>query len=151
MGYAVPAAVGAQAAMPDTTVWVIDGDGCFQMTSQELITAAIEGLPVKIAIMNNGSLGMVKQWQSLFYDGRLSSVDLSGGIPDFVMLAEAMGCVGLRVDQPSEVPAIIDKAIGITDKPVVIDVVCDPDEMVFPMVPAGGSNSDIVLNMEGLQ
>lgn len=151
MGYAVPAAVGAQTAMPDTTVWVIDGDGCFQMTSQELITAAIEGLPVKIAIMNNGSLGMVKQWQSLFYDGRLSSVDLSGGIPDFVMLAEAMGCVGLRVELPSEVPAIIEKAIGITDRPVVIDVVCDPDEMVFPMVPAGGSNSDIVLNMEGLQ
>jgi acetolactate synthase I/II/III large subunit len=151
MGYAVPAAVGAQAAMPDTTVWAIDGDGCFQMTSQELITASIEGFPVKIAIMNNGALGMVKQWQSLFYEGRLSAVDLSGGLPDFVMLAEAMGCVGMRVDNPADVPAVIEKAMSVTDKPVVIEVVCDPDEMVFPMVPAGGSNDEVVLNKEGLK
>ncbi|NQV05640.1 acetolactate synthase large subunit, partial [bacterium] len=149
MGFAVPAAIGAKVARPDETVIAIDGDGCFQMTSQELITAAIEGIPVKIAIINNSSLGMVRQWQRLFYDGRLSAVDLSG-LPDYVGLAEAMGCVGLRADLPADVAPTIAKALSIEDRPVVMDFRVDPNEMVFPMVPSGKTNDDLVVGPEGL-
>ncbi len=150
MGYAVPAAVGAKAAMPDATVFAIDGDGCFQMTMQELITASVEGIPVKIAVMNNHSLGMVKQWQRLFYGERFSAVDLTDHTPDYVKLAEAMGCVGLRADLPSDVLPILEKAMAINDRPVVIEFRCDPDAMVFPMVPAGQSNDHVVLRAEDL-
>ena len=150
MGYAVPAAVGAKAAMPDELVVAIDGDGCFQMTSNELITAAVEKIPVKVFVMNNHSLGMVKQWQHLFYDGRLSAVDLTDHTPDFVMLAEAMGCVGLRADHPDDVRPVIEKALAVEDRPVVVEFRCDPEAMVFPMVPAGASNSDMVVSREEL-
>jgi acetolactate synthase-1/2/3 large subunit len=150
MGYAVPAAVGAKAAMPDELVVAIDGDGCFQMTSNELITAAVEKIPVKVFVMNNHSLGMVKQWQHLFYDGRLSAVDLTDHTPDFVMLAEAMGCAGFRVDHPDEVRPVIEKALAVEDRPVVVEFRCDPEAMVFPMVPAGASNSEMVVRREDL-
>jgi acetolactate synthase-1/2/3 large subunit len=151
MGYAVPAAVGAKVGMPDEIVFAIDGDGCFQMTSQELITASIEGIPVKIAVMNNHSLGMVKQWQRLFYDERYHATDLTSHTPDYVRLAEAMGCVGLRADLPAEVGPTLEKALAINDRPVVVEFRCDPDAMVFPMVPAGGSNDDVVLGPEDLK
>ncbi|MGZ5406773.1 MAG: acetolactate synthase large subunit [Aeromicrobium sp.] len=151
MGYAVPAAMGAQVGLPGTAVWAIDGDGCFQMTNQELATCAIEGIPIKVAIINNASLGMVRQWQTLFYDGRYSNTDLntgseeSGGrrIPDFVKLAEAYGCVGLRCESEADLDATIQKAMGINDRPVVIDFVVERDAMVWPMVAAGTSNDDI--------
>ncbi|MGZ5371670.1 acetolactate synthase large subunit [Aeromicrobium sp.] len=151
MGYAVPAAMGAQVGLPGTAVWAIDGDGCFQMTNQELATCAIEGIPIKVAIINNASLGMVRQWQTLFYEGRYSNTDLntgseeSGGrrIPDFVKLAEAYGCVGLRCESEADLDATIQKAMGINDRPVVIDFVVERDAMVWPMVAAGTSNDDI--------
>ena len=151
MGYAVPAAIGAKVGAPDELVFAIDGDGCFQMTLQELITASVERIPVKIAVMNNGSLGMVKQWQRLFYGERYSAVDLTHHTPDYVGLAEAMGCVGLRAERPAEVTPTLEKALSISDRPVVIDFVCDPDAMVFPMVPAGGSNDNVILSVEDLQ
>jgi acetolactate synthase I/II/III large subunit len=144
MGFAVPAAIGAKAGMPDELVFAIDGDGCFQMTSQELITAATDGIPVKIAIMNNGVHGMVTQWQRLFYESRFSASQLGNKV-DYVKLAEAMGCVGLRAETPDEVAPIIEKSLSIDDAPVVIDFVVDPEEMVFPMVPAGGSNDDVIV------
>lgn len=150
MGYAVPAAIGAKVGMPDATVFAIDGDGCFQMTMQELITASIERIPVKIAVMNNSSLGMVKQWQRLFYSERYSATSLDEHIPDYVGLAEAMGCVGLRAERPGDVIPTLEKALAINDRPVVVDFRCDPDAMVFPMVPAGGSNDDVVLTAEDL-
>ena len=150
MGYAVPAAVGAKTAVPERTVWAIDGDGCFQMTCQELITASVEGIPIKVAVMNNQSLGMVKQWQRLFYHGRYSAVDLTDHTPDYVKLAEAMGCAGLRADHPGEVRPVLEKAMAINDRPVVVEFRCDPDAMVFPMVPAGGSNDLVVLGPEDL-
>jgi acetolactate synthase-1/2/3 large subunit len=150
MGYAVPAAIGAKTGMPDATVVAVDGDGCFQMTMQELITASIEDIPVKIFIMNNHSLGMVKQWQRLFYNERFSAIDLTNHTPDFVKLAEAMGCVGMRIEHPHEVAPTIEKALAITDRTVVVEVRCDPDAMVFPMVPAGGSNDKVVLGPEDL-
>ncbi len=150
MGYAVPAAVGAKTAVPERTVWAIDGDGCFQMTCQELITASVEGIPIKVAVMNNQSLGMVKQWQRLFYHGRYSAVDLTDHTPDYVKLAEAMGCAGLRADLPGEVRPVLEKAMAINDRPVVVEFRCDPDAMVFPMVPAGGSNDLVVLGPEDL-
>jgi acetolactate synthase-1/2/3 large subunit len=150
MGYAVPAAVGAKVAAPDRTVFAIDGDGCFQMTMQELITASVEHIPVKIAVMNNHSLGMVRQWQRLFYGERYSAVDLTDHTPDYVKLAEAMGCVGLRADHPAEVIPALEKALAISDRPVVVEFRCDPDAMVFPMVPAGGSNDIVVLGPEDL-
>jgi len=146
MGYAVPAAMGAKVGRPDTTVWAIDGDGCFQMTNQELATCTIEGIPIKVAIINNGALGMVRQWQSLFYGERYSNTNLQRGtrpVPDFVALAEAYGCVGLRCDSPADVDATIEKALAIDDAPVVIDFIVSPDAMVWPMVPAGTSNDDI--------
>ena len=144
MGYAVPAAMGAKVGQPDTTVWAIDGDGCFQMTNQELVTCALEGIPVKIAIINNGNLGMVRQWQSLFYEGRYSNTDLqSKRVPDFVKLADAMGCVGLRCETAEDVDGTIEKAMSINDMPVVVEFVVHQDAMVWPMVAAGASNDEI--------
>jgi acetolactate synthase-1/2/3 large subunit len=146
MGFSVPAAIGAKVGRPDAMVWAVDGDGCFQMTAQELVTASVEGIPIKVAILNNGYLGMVRQWQEMFYDERYSEVYLSADVPNYVMWAEAMGCVGLRVDSKDEVRAAIDKANEIDDRPVVIDFRTDPREQVFPMVPAGASNDDIVVH-----
>jgi acetolactate synthase I/II/III large subunit len=150
MGFAVPAAMGAKVGRPDTTVWAIDGDGCFQMTNQELATCAIEGIPIKVAVINNGSLGMVRQWQTLFYGERYSNTSLHAApehagtrIPDFVKLAEAYGCAGLRCAAKSEVDAVIGQAMEITDRPVVVDFIVHRDAMVWPMVPAGTSNDDI--------
>ncbi|GAA2363295.1 acetolactate synthase large subunit [Nonomuraea africana] len=145
MGFAVPAAMGAKMGRPDATVWAIDGDGCFQMTNQELATCAIEGVPVKIAIINNGNLGMVRQWQTLFYDQRYSNTNLQASlrIPDFVKLAEAYGCVGLRCERPEDVDTVIKEAMEINDRPVVVDFVVHQDAMVWPMVAAGTSNDDI--------
>jgi acetolactate synthase-1/2/3 large subunit len=149
MGFAVPAALGAKAGRPDERVIAIDGDGCFQMTAQELATSTTENLPVTIAIVNNGNLGMVRQWQELFYDERYSQVYLSQDVPDYAKLAEAYGAVGLRADTPEDVDVVIDKALSVTDRSVVIDFRCDPREMVFPMVPAGASNDDIILGPNG--
>ncbi len=145
MGYAVPAAMGAKVGRPEATVWAIDGDGCFQMTNQELVTCAIEGIPIKVAVINNGNLGMVRQWQTLFYGSRYSNTVLqSKRIPDFVKLADAMGCIGLRCDTKADVDATIEKAMAVDDAPVVIDFVVGEDAMVWPMVPAGTSNDEIL-------
>ena len=144
MGFCVPAAIGAKVGQPDRTVVAIDGDGSFQMTMQELATASSERIPVIFAILNNGSLGMVRQWQELFYDERYSAIDLGFDMPDFVKLADAFGIPGLRCDNTAEVEATLDKALSITDGPVVIDFRCDQTEKVFPMVPAGASNDDII-------
>jgi len=146
MGFAVPAAIGAKVGRPDRMVWAVDGDGCFQMTAQELVTASSERIPVKIAILNNAYLGMVRQWQELFYEERYSEVYLSPDLPDYKMWAEAMGCVGLRVEHPEEVQPAIDKANEIDDRPVVIDFRTDSTEKVYPMVPAGGPNDAIILD-----
>jgi acetolactate synthase I/II/III large subunit len=160
MGFAVPAAMGAKVGRPDTTVWAIDGDGCFQMTNQELATCALEGIPVKVAVINNGSLGMVRQWQTLFYNERYSNTDLHPSdaslppvdtgrklagtrIPDFVKLAEAYGCEGIRCEEPADVDKTIERAMEINDRPVVIDFIVHRDAMVWPMVAAGTSNNDI--------
>ena len=144
MGYADPAAMGAKVGAPDTTVWAIDGDGCFQMTNQELVTCALNNIPIKIAIINNESLGMVRQWQTMFYEGRYSNTNLhSKRIPDFVKLAEAMGCAGLRCDRTEDVDAVIKEAMSINDQPVVVDFSVFRDAMVWPMVAAGTSNDDI--------
>ena len=152
MGFAVPAAMGAKMGRPDTTVWAIDGDGCFQMTNQELATCAIEGIPIKVAIINNGSLGMVRQWQTLFYNERYSNTDLhrtqqeklaGTRIPDFVKLAEAYGCEGIRCEEAADVDKVIERAMSIEDRPVVIDFIVHRDAMVWPMVAAGTSNNDI--------
>ncbi|MEY3165491.1 MAG: hypothetical protein RLZZ291_8 [Actinomycetota bacterium] len=149
MGYAVPAAMGAKVGAPDTPVWAIDGDGCFQMTNQELVTCALNNIPIKVAIINNESLGMVRQWQSLFYQQRYSNTDLhSKRIPDFAKLAEAMGCVGLRCDSKSDVDKIIKEANSINDAPVVVDFNVHRDAMVWPMVAAGTSNDDIMIAKE---
>jgi len=145
MGFAVPAAIGAKTGRPRSTVWAIDGDGCFQMTAQELVTATAERIPIKVAILNNGYLGMVRQWQEMFYEERYSEVFLSPDLPDYVKWAEAMGAVGFRVDQVSDVDPVIEKANQIDDRPVVIDFRVDTFEKVFPMVPAGAPNDDIVL------
>ncbi|AZZ42347.1 acetolactate synthase large subunit [Acidipropionibacterium jensenii] len=144
MGYCVPAAMGAQVGRPDSTVWGIDGDGCFQMTNQELVTCALNGIPVKIAIINNNVLGMVRQWQNLFYDQRYSQTDLhSDTLPDFVKLAEALGCVAFRVTDKDKVDEVIEQANAITDRPVVVEFVVHKDAMVWPMVAAGTSNDEI--------
>jgi acetolactate synthase-1/2/3 large subunit len=148
MGYAVPAAIGAKVGRPDRMVWAIDGDGCFQMTAQELVTASAERIPVKIAILNNAYLGMVRQWQELFYEERYSEVYLSPDLPDYVKWAEAMGCVGMRVDTAEDVVPTIEKANEVDDRPVVIDFRTDYREKVYPMVPAGASNDDIILGPE---
>ncbi|MFC8682520.1 acetolactate synthase large subunit [Microbacterium ureisolvens] len=146
MGYSVPAAMGAKVAEPERVVWAIDGDGCFQMTNQELATCAINNIPIKVAIINNSSLGMVRQWQTLFYDGRHSNTDLNTGhgtvrIPDFVKLSEAYGCLAIRVEKEEDVDAAIKTALETNDRPVVIDFVVSADAMVWPMVPQGVSNS----------
>jgi acetolactate synthase-1/2/3 large subunit len=152
MGYAVPAAMGAKVGVPDLAVWAIDGDGCFQMTNQELATCTVEGIPIKVAIINNGNLGMVRQWQTLFYNERYSQTDLdraeqgnSAGtrIPDFVKLADAYGCAGLRCEAAADVDTVIRQAMEINDRPVVIDFIVHRDAMVWPMVAAGTSNDDI--------
>jgi acetolactate synthase-1/2/3 large subunit len=152
MGYSVPAAMGAKAGCPDKTVWSIDGDGCFQMTNQELATCAIENIPIKVAVINNGNLGMVRQWQTLFYDQRYSQTELgthrSGDtairIPDFVKLADALGCIGLRCETAEDVDSTIEKAMSINDRPVVVDFTVGKDAMVWPMVAAGTSNDEIL-------
>ena len=146
MGFAVPAAMGAKVGAPDTVVWAIDGDGCFQMTNQELVTCALNNIPIKVAIINNESLGMVRQWQTLFYNQRYSNTDLhSKRIPDFAKLAEAMGCVGLRCESKEDVDRVINEAMAINDRPVVVDFSVHRDAMVWPMVAAGTSNDDIVV------
>jgi acetolactate synthase-1/2/3 large subunit len=144
MGFAVPAAIGAKVGRPDRMVWAVDGDGCFQMTAQELVTAATERIPIKVAILNNAYLGMVRQWQEMFYEERYSEVYLSPDLPDYKMWAEAMGCIGIRVESPEEVQPAIDKANDIDDRPVVIEFRTDSREKVFPMVPAGAANDDII-------
>ncbi len=146
MGFAVPASIGAKVGRPDRMVWAVDGDGCFQMTAQELVTASAERIPVKVAILNNAYLGMVRQWQEMFYDERYSEVYLSPDLPDYVKWAEAMGCVGLRAESPEEVAPVIDKANEIDDRPVVVDFRTDQSEKVYPMVAAGASNDDIVVD-----
>jgi acetolactate synthase-1/2/3 large subunit len=145
--------MGAKIGRPDATVWAIDGDGCFQMTNQELATCALEEIPVKVAIINNGSLGMVRQWQTLFYNERYSNTDLHPAVepgkptgtrvPDFVKLAEAYGCEGLRCEEAAEVDKVIERAMAIDDRPVVVDFIVHRDAMVWPMVAAGTSNNDI--------
>ncbi|MFC9963785.1 acetolactate synthase large subunit [Nocardia ignorata] len=147
MGYAVPAAMGAKMGAPEKEVWAVDGDGCFQMTNQELATCAVEGVPIKVALINNGNLGMVRQWQTLFYEQRYSNTDLGTHtlrIPDFVKLAEALGCVGIRVEKEDEVEDAIRQAQAITDRPVVIDFIVGKDAQVWPMVAAGTSNDEIM-------
>lgn len=148
MGYSVPAAMGAKVGAPDRTVWAIDGDGCFQMTNQELATCVINNIPIKVAVINNSSLGMVRQWQNLFYDKRYSNTELNTGIgsrrvPDFVKLAEAYGCAGLRCESDADIDATIHQAMEINDRPVVVDFHVSADAMVWPMVAAGVSNDEI--------
>jgi acetolactate synthase-1/2/3 large subunit len=144
MGFCIPATMGAKVGNPDTVVWGIDGDGCFQMTNQELVTCALNNIPVKIAIINNQVLGMVRQWQTLFYDQRYSNTELhTDRVPDFAKLAEAMGCVGLRASTPDEVDSVIEQALAINDKPVVVEIMVSKDAQVWPMVAAGMSNDDI--------
>ena len=145
MGFSVPAAIGAKVGCPDKMVWAVDGDGCFQMTAQELTTATLERIPVKVAILNNSYLGMVRQWQEMFYDERYSEVYLSPDTPDYVKWAEAMGCVAFRAESPEEVQPVIDKANEIDDRPVVVEFRTDSSEKVFPMVPAGMTNDQIVV------
>jgi acetolactate synthase I/II/III large subunit len=146
MGFAVPAAIGAKVGRPDRMVWAVDGDGCFQMTAQELVTATAERIPIKVAILNNAYLGMVRQWQELFYEERYSEVYLSPDLPDYVKWAEAMGCVAFRVDTPDDVEPTIQKANEVDDRPVVIDFRTDYREKVYPMVAAGSSNDDVILD-----
>jgi acetolactate synthase I/II/III large subunit len=146
MGFSIPAAIGAKVGRPDRTVWAVDGDGCFQMTAQELVTASVERIPIKVAVLNNSYLGMVRQWQEMFYDERYSEVYLSPELPDFVKWSEAMGCVGIRVESPEEVDAAIEKANSINDRSVVVEFRIDEGEKVFPMVPAGASNEDVLLH-----
>ena len=153
MGFSIPAAIGAKVGKPDRRVWAVDGDGCFQMTAQELVTASVEDIPIKVALLNNSYLGMVRQWQEMFYDERFSEVYLSEQTPDYVKWAEAMGCVGIRVESPEEVAPTVCKANEINDRPVVVEFRTDPRENVFPMVPAGKTNSELVVDpsQQGLQ
>lgn len=144
MGFAVPAAIGAKAGMPDDLIFALDGDGCFQMTCNELITASTEKIPIKVAVFNNGVHGMVTQWQRLFYNSRFSATFLGDGV-DYPKLGEAMGCAGFRAETPDEVGPILEKALAIDDRPVLVEMVVDREEMVFPMVPAGGSNDEVIL------
>jgi acetolactate synthase-1/2/3 large subunit len=145
MGFSIPAAIGAKVGCPDKMVWAVDGDGCFQMTAQELVTATVEKIPIKVALLNNSYLGMVRQWQEMFYDERYSEVFLSKDVPDYKGWAESMGCVAMRVDSPEEVDAAIAKANEVDDRPVVIDFRVAAAEKVYPMVPPGASNSDLVV------
>jgi len=145
MGFSIPAAIGAKVGNPDRMVWAVDGDGCFQMTAQELVTSTVENVPIKVALLNNSYLGMVRQWQDMFYEERFSEVFLSDDVPNYKAWAESMGCVGIRVDSPEEVPEAIAKANEIEDRSVVIDFRTAPEERVYPMVPAGKDNSSIVV------
>jgi acetolactate synthase-1/2/3 large subunit len=145
MGFSIPAAIGAKVGCPDKMVWAVDGDGCFQMTAQELVTATVEKIPIKVALLNNSYLGMVRQWQEMFYDERYSEVFLSKDVPDYKGWAESMGCVAMRIDSPEEVDAAIAKANEVDDRPVVIDFRVAAAEKVYPMVPSGASNSDLVV------
>lgn len=149
MGFSIPAAIGAKVGKPDRTVWAIDGDGCFQMTAQELVTASIEQIPIKVALLNNSYLGMVRQWQEMFYNERYSEVYLSPNLPDYVKWSEAMGCASFRVESAEEVGPAIEKANEINDRPVVIEFRTDASEKVFPMVASGATNDDIILGPEG--
>ena len=146
MGFSIPAAIGAKAGCPDKTVWAIDGDGCFQMTAQELVTATVENIPIKVALLNNSYLGMVRQWQDMFYDERHSEVFLSKDVPDYKGWAEAMGCFALRVDDPDEVEDAIAQANEVNDRPVVIDFRTEAREKVYPMVASGTTNSDLLVH-----
>ncbi|MGW4737023.1 acetolactate synthase large subunit [Nocardia xishanensis] len=153
MGYAVPAALGAKLGVPQAEVWAIDGDGCFQMTNQELATAAVERVPIKVAVINNGHLGMIRQWQHLFYEERYSQSELathSRRIPDFVELAEALGCVGLRCEREADVARVIEAARAVRDRPVVIDFVVGSDAQVWPMIEAGAGN-DLIMAARNLR
>ena len=143
MGYGIPAAIGAKAARPEATVVCVDGDGCFQMTAQELTTAVLDDLPIIVVLVNNGSLGMVTQWQDMFFDGRRSHVDLSGGVPDYVKLAEAYGGVGMLVESEEEFEPALREALAL-NRTVVIDCRVDPAEQCFPMIPAGAAAIDMV-------
>jgi len=145
MGFSIPAAIGAKVAFPDRMVWAVDGDGCFQMTAQELVTATVENIPIKVALLNNSYLGMVRQWQEMFYEERYSEVFLSKDVPDYKMWAESMGCVGIRVDDPEEVAPAIARANEIDDRPVVIDFRVAAAENVYPMVPSGATNSELMV------
>ena len=145
MGFSIPAAIGAKVAFPDRMVWAVDGDGCFQMTAQELVTATVEDIPIKVALLNNSYLGMVRQWQEMFYEERYSEVFLSKDVPDYKMWAESMGCVGIRVDDPEEVAPAIARANEINDRPVVIDFRVAAAEKVYPMVPSGATNSELLV------
>jgi acetolactate synthase-1/2/3 large subunit len=151
MGFAVPAAIGAKVGTPERAVVAIDGDGCFQMTFQEIAAAVQHDIPVVFCVINNGFLGMVRQWQHLFYDDRLSSVHLPQDLPDLVKLADAYGIPGFRATTMDELSTVLEKAAQITDQSVLIDVRVDPDEMVFPMVPAGQSNEMLVESVEELR
>ena len=149
MGYGVPAAMGAKAAQPEKTVWLIDGDGSFQMTNQELATCALNGINIKVCLINNSSLGMVRQWQGLFWDKHYSNTDLHDGagsprIPDFMKLGEAYGCASWRVEKAEEVDSTIEQAMNVNDKPVIVEFVTSPDAQVWPMIPAGKTNQDIM-------
>jgi acetolactate synthase I/II/III large subunit len=146
MGFSIPAAIGAKVGMPDRRVWAVDGDGCFQMTAQELVTASVENIPIKVALLNNSYLGMVRQWQEMFYDERYSEVYLQDRVPDYVKWAEAMGCEAIRVEAPEEVAPAIDKANEINDRPVVVEFRTDARENVFPMVPSGKTNSELLVD-----
>ncbi|MGA1035377.1 MAG: acetolactate synthase large subunit [Ilumatobacteraceae bacterium] len=146
MGFSIPAAIGAKMGRPDATVWAVDGDGCFQMTAQELVTATVERIPIKVALLNNSYLGMVRQWQEMFYDERYSEVYLSTETPDYVKWAESMGCVAIRVESPEEVQPAIDMANSINDRSVVIEFRTDSDEKVFPMIPAGCTNDQVLVH-----
>jgi acetolactate synthase-1/2/3 large subunit len=146
MGFSIPAAIGAKAGRPDATVWAVDGDGCFQMTAQELVTSTVERIPIKVALLNNSYLGMVRQWQEMFYDERYSEVYLSTEYPDYVKWAESMGCVAIRVESPEEVAPAIEKANSINDRSVVVEFRTDSNEKVFPMVPAGMANDDLIVH-----
>jgi acetolactate synthase-1/2/3 large subunit len=150
MGFAVPSAIGAKVGRPGETVFAIDGDGSFQMTMQELVTASQEGIAIKVALIDNGHYGMVKQWQELFYGGRLSAVKVGGSTPDYVGLAEALGCVAFRVDRPEEVIPTIEKSVAVDDRPVLMDFIVDPGEMVWPMVIGGGCNDEVLMGPEDL-
>lgn len=147
MGFGLPAAIGAQMGCMDKNVFVIAGDGSILMNNQELMTAVEQRLPIKICLFNNGYLGMVRQWQQLFYDRRYASTDISCQ-PDFVMLAQAYGAVGMRVTSEDAVVPAIEAAIEITDRPCLIDFHISREANVFPMIPAGGSVEDMLLELD---
>jgi acetolactate synthase I/II/III large subunit len=143
MGYGLPAAIGAKAARPDASIVCIDGDGCFQMTCQELATSALEGLPITVVIVNNGWLGMVRQWQEMFYDRRFAETHLTHQVPDYAQLAEAYGCAGFTLSTEDELESVLDEAMNC-GRTAVVDARCDPEEKCFPMIPAGAAATDVI-------